>query len=145
MKRNEKLFFRIQTLFKFGGYSQKLNWRLARGSKEEKKLLNYYKLYKENDQTMMKHDSFTLQIVVFCCSYGVRVGRTDFNSADPHLITSRTDHILRPSLRYIHTGQSQSKNFGHHFYPKNYACFRSKIDGLKGRNWTVLTVASAFI
>ena len=59
--------------------------------------------------------------MVFCCSYGV--GRTDLNSADPHLITSRTNHILRPSFRYIHTGQSQSKNFGHHFYPKNYACF----------------------
>ena len=76
--------------------------------------------------------------MVFCCSYGVRVGRTDLNSADPHLITSRTDHILRPRFRYIHTGQSQSKNFGHHFYPKNYACFwvqnrRSKgkkLDGL---------------
>ena len=36
MKRNKKWFFRIQTWFKFGGYSQKLNWRLARGSKEEK-------------------------------------------------------------------------------------------------------------
>ena len=65
-------------------------------------------------------------------------GRTDLNSADPHLITSRTNHILRPSFRYIHTGQSQSKNFGHHFDPKNYACFwvqnrRSKgkkLDGL---------------
>ena len=25
------------------------DWSLARGSKEEKKLLNYYNLYKEND------------------------------------------------------------------------------------------------
>ena len=48
-------------------------------------------------------------MAVFCCSYGVRVGRTDLNSADPHFITSRTDHILRPSFRYIHTGQSHSK------------------------------------